>query len=231
VHINQVLVETYNPGKIPVISDGGKPNPANEICTTGTVATWNAQASYRYNYFIVSTVFGANGFQWAGTTPTYITYGPWGFIHPALTITIWGHKNCDRRPIDVIYPFMDWMSTLDCLDPANPDHAPMLAEATGTVRWQRLDTGLPTDRVVLAWCDVGQMEEKDTCNFRVVFNQSPNNTNPNDMRIEWVDVGSHLKEVVPTPFTGSFIIWKGVFIPIKCDNKWISGTSVIIDQP
>ena len=164
---------------------------------------------------------------WGGNPVQYLSVGDAGYLLPSYSVTFYAHRPCNPVGSDRFFPFGDYQATCQY----SHYHPEFGGDCAGAVRHQVLDPGTTDERWVIQWCDVGQIGEGgSTCNWRVVINGS-NNTNPNDIRIEWIDVGTHVDED-EDEHTGAFMIWNGVYIPIQCDyTAWADNTSVVIDQP
>jgi len=228
-----VTSEAYDPGPLPDINDGGAPDPANEICSTGAlISFYNYYSSSNDYYYIYYYWIGSSmpvNWTWAGAVPPYFTIGDSGFMFPSLTVTTYGHRICEPDAIDLFFPYGDHQATCQFAS-ATYNHADLAADCAGEVRHQVLDAGTSTERWVIQWCDVGQIGEADTTNWRVIFN-GVNNANPNDMRIEIVDAGSRVNET-SDDYTGAFMIYNGVYIPVQCDyTAWTDNMAIDIDQP
>jgi hypothetical protein len=225
--------EVYDPGPLPDIGNGGPPNPANEICSTGTQISFYSYYSSSNNYYYIYYYWLGSSmpvnWTWAGSVPTYFTIGDAGYAFPALTVTTYGHRECAPGAIDMLFAYGDHQATCQYAS-SSYNHADLAADCAGAVRHQVLNAGTNTERWVIQWCDVGQIGEADTTNWRLIINGS-SNTNPNDMRIEVIDAGSRLNEN-SDEYTGAYMIYNGVYIPVQCSyTSWTDNMSITIDQP
>jgi hypothetical protein len=225
-----VTSTVFDPGPLPVVKDGGPPNSNNEICISGIqINSWNhfySGGNYYIYYYWAPWQLPPIDFTWGGDPCEYWVIGDCGWMFPRYTVTNYAHRKCEPAVGDRFIPFGDYTATAS----GGGTWDPGITDGGGEIYYEVKDSGSSSERWIFQYCDVNQMEEGDTCNYRVIINGS-NNTNPSDMRIEWLDVGSHLLED-DEEHTGAYMVWNGVYIPIQCDlTAWQNDMSVDIDQP
>ena len=239
-----VTTDVFDPGTIPVVYPGGPPDPNNSICSdpgASVITAWTLWGPYPppYQPYYANYYWTTLDFKYGGGTGDFYSWciGGSGWMMPHYTTgTVWisgaAHRECAPGTNDGFWPFGDFAVTSAENTQIGSYFAGWGSDPAGEVRYMLKDDGTATERFIIEYCDVGQIGEADTCNWRVIMNGTLN-TNPYDMRVEYVDVGSHAAET-STDHTGGFMIWNGQYIELQCDYTiWstFQGTSLDIDQP